>query len=371
MAGMRHPNVLPLLAAFVEGGSLWMVLPFYAAGSLLSIVQYRHPEVHCDPRTPLRPASNHPCSLCACCQPCQRSACSCCLASGKTLRPPVESLMVRHLLCTTAHAFLPRNIHGGQKSSSEGPVDTLRLQGVTDWHAVATIMREVARGLAYMHHSGRIHRDLKAANILVAPDGRVALAGGCYLLFQGLGFQQVLAEPLCSNRDGSRRWALTSVWAQHCTLAMAVEMQLGPQADGSQHPICSTSRTTIEQSHAGCIAAHSPYIFACCRLWRVGGAGGDAGSRRRQPVAAPAGRHAGLRCGGTHAPRVHPAAGQLQGRPGAQNVLTQAAFCRPSVKLQACRESLLRRSCDPKGKRRHVKLLMLRVPNLLSCTHGP
>jgi len=45
MAGMRHPNVLPLLAAFVEGGSLWMVLPFYASGSLLSIVQYRHPEV--------------------------------------------------------------------------------------------------------------------------------------------------------------------------------------------------------------------------------------------------------------------------------------------------------------------------------------
>lgn len=45
MAGMRHANVLPLLAAFVEGGLLWMVLPFYATGSLLSIVQYRHPEV--------------------------------------------------------------------------------------------------------------------------------------------------------------------------------------------------------------------------------------------------------------------------------------------------------------------------------------
>ena len=42
---------------------------------------------------------------------------------------------------------------------------------------MATVMREVARGLAYMHASGRIHRDLKAANILVAPDGRVCLAG--------------------------------------------------------------------------------------------------------------------------------------------------------------------------------------------------
>lgn len=45
MAGMSHPNVLPLLASFVEGGSLWMVLPYYASGSLLSIIQYRHPDV--------------------------------------------------------------------------------------------------------------------------------------------------------------------------------------------------------------------------------------------------------------------------------------------------------------------------------------
>ena len=51
-------------------------------------------------------------------------------------------------------------------------------QGLTNWAAVATVMREVAQGLAYMHASGRIHRDLKAANILVGPDGKVALAGG-------------------------------------------------------------------------------------------------------------------------------------------------------------------------------------------------
>jgi serine/threonine protein kinase len=66
-------------------------------------------------------------------------------------------------------------------TSAPGLPTTIRvrslLQGVQDWHAVATVMREVARGLAYMHTSGRIHRDLKAANILVAPDGRVCLAG--------------------------------------------------------------------------------------------------------------------------------------------------------------------------------------------------
>ena len=57
MAGMRHPNVLPLLASFVEGGSMWMVLPYYASGSLLSIVQYRHPDV--PPPPPPPPTHTH------------------------------------------------------------------------------------------------------------------------------------------------------------------------------------------------------------------------------------------------------------------------------------------------------------------------
>lgn len=47
MASIDHPNVLPLLAYFEDEQSqkLWLVHPFMAAGSLRSIIRYRHPEV--------------------------------------------------------------------------------------------------------------------------------------------------------------------------------------------------------------------------------------------------------------------------------------------------------------------------------------
>jgi len=161
MVEQRHPNLLPLLCCFVHGKQLWMVMPYMAGGSLLSIMQSNFPEARARPQPCY---SLHPKTYV-----CHR-------ARGGLVRPASAGLLrywgtvaVMHggpLLGPNPALGVPKRPRGAV--THDGPVlapnPTLAFgprQGLEE-ELVATVGLGVLKALEYMHSRGRIHRDVKA-----------------------------------------------------------------------------------------------------------------------------------------------------------------------------------------------------------------
>ena len=110
MRQQHHPNVLPLHCSFVHQQNLWMVMPYVAGGSVLNLMKFAYSEVglacNAQPRTP-------------------------CLN-----------------VTTDLQGTRPACLYLCPMQGLEEPV-------------IATILKEVLKGLDYMHRHGGIHRDIK------------------------------------------------------------------------------------------------------------------------------------------------------------------------------------------------------------------
>ena len=124
MSMLSHPNLVRYHCSFIEGSSLWVVMPYLEGGSVLNLMKWKHVQ---------------------------------------------ESSIIEN-------DGAQRRGEGGEDGEVAQSSSSTTTSVGLDETTVATILKGTLKALDYFHRNGNIHRDVKAGNILVDANGDVKLA---------------------------------------------------------------------------------------------------------------------------------------------------------------------------------------------------
>ncbi|KAG0263906.1 hypothetical protein DFQ27_001558, partial [Actinomortierella ambigua] len=120
----------------------------------------------------------------------------------------LQTLIDRHIIqfygTTSYEGMLVLIMDYAEGGSLQGAIASRRL---SDWPTKTRIAHEIARGLAYIHHEGVIHRDLKSLNVLLTRHMEVKLCDF------GLATVKVRSAAMSTTLKGTFRWMAPELFA--------------------------------------------------------------------------------------------------------------------------------------------------------------